>query len=209
LFTLCAIIVQGVMGALRVNAVSTLLAMIHGIWGQLCLCLACATALTASRSWIDGRASISVPAAATLRRACLAMSGAVIIQLVLGALLRHFGGEAALIAHVLWAMMVSMFVGWVSLWVIGQHSLRHPIGALGVSLGGLVAVQLLFGGVAWLVTLPAARMPGFLVWAVPTAHTMVGALILVGSVLLTLCVYRMIRLDAAPEPLGSSVAVTS
>ncbi len=48
---LLAITVQGVLGALRVNEVSTTLAMVHGILGQMCFCLACCVALITGRTW--------------------------------------------------------------------------------------------------------------------------------------------------------------
>jgi len=46
--TLLAIVIQGVLGGLRVRAVSTPLAIVHGIWGQVCFCLAGVVALRTS-----------------------------------------------------------------------------------------------------------------------------------------------------------------
>ena len=68
---LLAIVTQGVLGAFRVNEVSTTLAMIHGVFGQLCFCLACAVALVTGRTWHREAGAVDVPAAESLRNLCV------------------------------------------------------------------------------------------------------------------------------------------
>lgn len=188
-----AIGVQGVMGGLRVIQVSTLLAMLHGIWGQVCFCLVATAALVTSRAWHRDGGALRVPHGGVLQKACLLSVGCVFLQLVLGGALRHFALEAALVAHLLWAMIVALVVGWVVLWLIGQHPFSHVIGKLAWGLGGLTACQLLLGGAAWIFTVMGRAPSPLLEWFIPSLHVVVGALILALTVLLSMCSFHMFR----------------
>ncbi len=208
LSTLVAIAVQGVLGGLRVQFISTPLAMVHGIWGQLCFCLAAATALMTSPQWELSHKAIVAPAAVFLRRLCLVTAGAVSVQLVLGAALRHFGGNHALLSHLAWAFVVTLLVGWTAMWVIAQHPHSAVLAGLGRTLAVCIALQLLLGGTAWIVTLGGSAVSPYVELAVPSAHVGVGALLLASSVLLALCLTRFVRPAtmkpgaALPVPLG-------
>lgn len=190
LATLIAIIVQGVMGGLRVTQISTTLAMMHGIWGQLCFCLACVTALRVSRSWQTTTTRISVIAANVLQRLCLCTTLAILIQLILGSALRHFHGDTALILHLIWSVVVSLLVGWVVLWSIGIHRSREIIRLFGWMMGILMVIQLTLGGAALVITVMGGTSSAMMAWAVPSAHVAVGSLLLVSSLLLTLIAYH-------------------
>jgi len=190
LLTLVAISVQGVLGGVRVTHASTTLAMVHGIWGQVCFCLACSTALMTSRAWHRGRAIQGVQAANILQRGCLVTAVAVFVQLVLGAALRHFGSNYAVVAHLMWAVLVALLVGWIAMWVAGQHSGEDLLGLLGRVLAFAIVAQLLLGGLAFLITVLKVVRDGPMVWFVPSAHVAVGAVLLATSVLLTLTTYR-------------------
>ncbi len=208
LTTLGAIGVQGVLGGLRVTEISTTLAMVHGVWGQVCFCLACCVALFTSRSWLAGRGSISVPQANVLQRLYMVGSAAVFIELVLGAAQRHFGSGTALIAHLLWAVVVALLVGWIVLGVMGQHPGRDLLETLGWMLGVLLVVQLLLGGVVWVATVAGGIHSALLIWLAPSAHVAVGTLLLAACVLLTLCAHHMLRTGALPveAPAAAQVA---
>ncbi len=206
--TLLAIVVQGVMGGLRVTEVSTALAMLHGIWGQLCFCLACTTALVTSRAWLRGSALQAAPAASVLKKGCAITTGAVFIQLTLGAALRHFVSNAALVAHLLWAVFVALLVGWIVMWVVGQHPRRDLLGGLGRMLAVLIVTQLMLGGLALLVTTMGVIKDGPMVWMVPSAHVAVGALMLATTLLLTLSVRRRLY-TREPDPAAATGAALS
>ncbi|MCH8148802.1 MAG: COX15/CtaA family protein, partial [Planctomycetes bacterium] len=104
---LVAIIIQGVSGGLRVWEVSTTLALVHGIWGQLCFCLAFTLALITSKKWHSTENRRSFPSARSLQRLCVCGSIGVFIQLILGAALRHFDSAAALDGHLLGAVLIT------------------------------------------------------------------------------------------------------
>lgn len=206
--TLFAIVVQGVMGGLRVREVSTTLAMVHGVWGQLCFCLACTTALTTSRAWLRGSELQAVPAAGVLKKGCVVTSVAVFVQLTLGAALRHFVSSPALVAHLLWAVLVTLLVGWIVMWVVGQHPGRDLLGGLGRVLAVLIVVQLLLGGLTLLVTTMGVIKEGMLVWIVPSAHVAVGALMLSTTVLLTVSVHRRLYNREPDVSTSTEVAIS-
>jgi len=203
---LLAIVAQGVMGGIRVREISTGWAMVHGIWGQACFVLACSTALICSRRWWSDAGRCCLPAAERLQRLCIVTTAALFVQLVLGAALRHFGSDAALVAHVLWAVVSSLLVGWTVLWVIGNYPNRDIVETMGWMVGLLMAAQLMLGGVALVVTVMGGTQNAMVAWLIPTLHVAVGALVLACSTLLTLCAYRMLR----PMPAaGTSVALAS
>ena len=193
LATLVAISVQGVLGGLRVTEVSTTLAMIHGIWGQLCFCLACVTVLYVSKGWQTSSSPKSVVAAELLQRLCLLATIVIVIQLVLGSALRHFHSDTALVLHLIWSVVVALLVGWVVLWVLGIHRSRDMLKILGWTLGLLMVLQLLLGGVTWIITRMGGVYSSGLTWAIPSAHVAAGALLLACSVMLTLVTYRSLR----------------
>lgn len=190
---LLAIITQGVLGAFRVYEVSTLLAMVHGIVGQLCFCLTCSVALVTSRSWLQRRAAQPVRALRFLRNLCLVGVIVVFAQLVSGAAVRHFEFNETLVVHVLGAVVVTFLLGWIAMWIMGQHPGRHVLTQLGRALGLLMVIQLLLGGAAFAFTTMGLSSPAALRWIVPSAHVGVGALLFACLVLVTCCTYRLLR----------------
>jgi len=204
--TLLAIVIQGVFGAFRVNKVSTSLAMVHGVFGQICFCLACSTALVTSRTWTTGRASIEARAAGFLQKLCIAGVICVFVQLALGAAQRHFPSNPALVAHIFWAIVVGFVVGWTAMWVMGQHPGRHLLSRLGQAAAALMLTQLFLGGATFVVVIMGASKSPFVLWAVPSAHVAVGALLLACLVLLTLSAHRFLR--PTPNIRGADAAAS-
>lgn len=208
LVSLGAICTQGVLGALRVNEVSTALAMVHGIFGQLCFCLTCAVALTATQSWADPT-RVSVREAGFLKRLCLGTTAILFLQLVLGAAVRHYPSDAALLAHVFWAMVVTFVLGWLAAWTAGLKSAAPLTGTFGAMVGVLMIVQLLLGGGAFVVTMMGGVEKTSILFAVPTAHVAVGALLLAATLLLTMLCFRTLRTaeKAQTIPQGATASI--
>jgi cytochrome c oxidase assembly protein subunit 15 len=100
---LILIIGQGVLGILRVNEISTTLALLHGVAGQLILCVAVLIAAATSRWWIErlNQARAAGPAPRGPKPvlvAALVLWIVLLIQLILGATLRHSGGPISHLA---------------------------------------------------------------------------------------------------------------
>ncbi|MCH7591592.1 MAG: COX15/CtaA family protein [Planctomycetes bacterium] len=198
LATLLAIAVQGVLGGLRVTEISRGFAMIHGIWGQMCFCLAVSVAVVSGKTWRAGSQAVEIPAGRFLRNLCVVGLVCTTIQLVLGAAYRHFGSNTALLLHVLGAMVVTMVVGWLAMWVMGVPSGgKRPV-QLGGVIAALVALQLLLGGFAFTVKVMGGAWSPLILWAVPTAHVAVGALLLATLVALTLLTFRLFSPSMQP-----------
>lgn len=106
LLLLLLVLIQGAMGGLRVEFVNhfptlaTPFAVLHGVLGQLFLCLTVLIAAVTSAYWVragredreeasslGAEGSTYVPRSA--RRLCMVMLAAMVIQLVLGAAMRH------------------------------------------------------------------------------------------------------------------------
>ena len=82
---LAAVIIQGILGGLRVVLVSTDLAIVHGIFGQLTLCAGGVLCLAATRWWVD---VVHHPSRGMIWPAALLL-GLCVLQLVVAAVMRH------------------------------------------------------------------------------------------------------------------------
>lgn len=90
------VIVQGVLGGLRVTEVSTALAIVHGCVAQAFLCVLVLLAAVVDPRWNRRRSEFSVAGAATLPFLTWIFVGAVFLQLILGAVMRHMGAGLAI-----------------------------------------------------------------------------------------------------------------
>ncbi len=102
---LAGVILQGVLGGMRVVFNERLLAMIHGCTGPAFFAFTAAIAVATSRRWRENYRTFKTNADGMLRR--LAMFGPVLayLQLALGAHLRHFapdGSPTAFQSLVMW-----------------------------------------------------------------------------------------------------------
>jgi cytochrome c oxidase assembly protein subunit 15 len=96
---LAMVIVQGVLGGLRVVLVELNLAIVHACVAQAFFCLAALVAIVTSPWWIDARDLSSGPAGITGRRLVTISATcfiAVFAQLIVGATMRHAGAGLAI-----------------------------------------------------------------------------------------------------------------
>jgi cytochrome c oxidase assembly protein subunit 15 len=90
LLALAAVILQGVLGGLRVTQMKDVLGVFHATLAQLFFGLVSAIALFTSRWWRQAeQARLSVYAPGGLRYAFAAVTGLILLQLILGAAMRH------------------------------------------------------------------------------------------------------------------------
>lgn len=193
LATLLAIVIQGILGGIRVRAVSTPLAMIHGVWGQVCFCLACVVGLLTSRGWLESGPAVEARGATFFQRGTLVGTICVFLQLVTGAAQRHFGVWEALIAHLLGAVVVILVLCWAAMWALEQYPHLPLLAKMGRWLAVLVGLQMILGGLAFLVTVMGGDWPATLRWAAPSAHVLVGAMLLACILLMTLSSRRLLH----------------
>lgn len=187
------VIGQGIMGGVRVTMAnasegtetfaSLNFAVVHGVTGQLFLCLMVVLAVVTSRSWrtLSDRAHETAPKDMRMN---LILVGLLVVQLTLGALLRHHGRDPWLIWHILGAFLL---IGHALVCAARAQSNYRDIPVVrrtGLALSMLPVAQLALGFVALLATNEdAAGAPWALV--VATSHQVLGALVLAtGFVLL-------------------------
>jgi cytochrome c oxidase assembly protein subunit 15 len=187
------VLLQALLGGLRVLHLSIDLAMVHGWLGQMFFAVLVAIAVTTSRAWQEE------PHAAqpeSVRRVSIAVVLTVILQLVIGIFLRHLGESARPLLqnpvfyfHVIVAVTVTTMICWLSAKAArdGGPASRTAAAALGI-----VVVQFALGIGAWLVTEHMAydRQASFLESWIPTAHVAAGASLLAASLATALLANR-------------------
>jgi len=83
------VILQGVLGGLRVVWMKDEIGIFHAALAQLFFVLTCSIALFSSRWWTDAQPYLSSPAFATFRKLALCGSILIFAQLLVGATMRH------------------------------------------------------------------------------------------------------------------------
>jgi heme a synthase len=188
---LAVVILQGVLGGLRVVLVAQTLAIVHACLAQAFFSILVTIAFFTSPERPGNHAEYPLEHLGRLRRLSVLTTALIYAQMVFGAILRHTG--ARLDAHLVFAGLVTIHV-----LVLAMHLWRHsgeedvvvrPIILLCV----LLIAQLSLGLGAYLVkhTAMAAMATPFLRVGLTTVHLAVGSLMLATSVMLTLRTYRL------------------
>jgi len=181
-----AVIVQGVLGGLRVVLLDETLAIVHGCLAQAFFALAVAVALLTSPSRKTAARGID-PA---LRTLTLVATALVYLQIVFGALITHAGW---ITVHLTGAVAVFGFVPIVTarLRRTGDAVAAPAARALVVLLG----LQLLLGLGSFLARFTPVWIPGGQVTmlALPVAHRLAGSLILAAAVVAAVRVVDVVR----------------
>ncbi len=111
LFTLAmllGVILQGIMGAIRVVDISPAFGVVHGVFGQIILAGAAILAASMTETWRT-KAPVRLKTAQRTRRWATMAIGALLIQLALAATYRHFGSGHALMTHVGFSLVALTF----------------------------------------------------------------------------------------------------
>ena len=189
-----AVIVQGVLGGLRVTDQNLVLAMVHGILAQLFFSTLVAMAAFNSSLWKGNRPRTGHPAVRGERIFAGAVVLLIVVQLVLGAAQRHF--QQVLLPHILIGLAVvapaSLHVGFRT-W--GTNPDQPRLRRLGLALSGLIGVQLFLGFGAYLATRATrdGSLPGSPDLIVSTLHQWTGAVLLALAVSIFCWNFRLLR----------------
>lgn len=221
---LAMVCVQGLLGGLRVTGnlttatsglelqPSTLLAIAHGMFGQIVFATACVIACAASYAWLAAKPRAGIEHAARLRTLPVALTVLLLVQLFLGASYRHLqippadGNAAVHPAWPIWGHIAGAFAVLVLAVVTGAIASSRardirPVRILGKGMIHAVGLQLALGIGALVVVLirTDAAIPAYEV-AVTSAHQALGALILATSAMLSAWSLRTV---AAPEAVAA------
>ncbi len=194
---LALVIVQGVLGGLRVVLLQPTLAIIHACFAQAFFALTVSLALFTAREWRNPPRGAPLSDGGRLRRLAAITTALIYCQIVFGAMLRHTG--ARLDAHLLFAGLVAVHVILLLLRIAREHGAATALTRPGYLLGGLLVGQLLLGALSYLAKFTALipLPPGALVLTT-TTHLIIGALMLGTSLVIALRSFRLSQpVDAA------------
>ena len=205
---LLMVCVQGLLGGLRVTgmftlsqdpsmlAPSTLLAIAHGIFGQMVFATAAWIAAATSAAWRSASMRSTSLDATGIRLWSLIAPVVLLLQLFLGAAYRHLqispSAEGEAIRHPIWAMhghlgfsvvaLIAVLIAASRMSAAGREGLR-PLGRAGSAMALIVAIQVGLGLIA-LGAVLMRRGPAIPLWELlsTSAHQATGALLLMAAV---------------------------
>jgi hypothetical protein len=214
-----SVCIQGYMGIKRVSDLNTFVAILHGVFGQVVLALAGLLAATLTESWRSlGEDPQRRTAARKAVKFGVIMTGALLLQLAIGAAARHLdrmdppspGANHARLTHAGFAFVVMFLII-----LAGSMAIRagktgtpfRPVRNLGVALHATVTWQFLLGW-ATLGLIMTRKDPAVVPTAdqlaaappirtvealITTAHQARGALLLLLAVVTTAWLIRLAR----------------
>ncbi len=188
-----AVVVQGVLGGLRVTAENLSLAVIHGVVAQAFFAALLVLAALTSPTWRETDAPAKAASGRADRGLGTLLLGLLAIQLVLGAAQRHF--QALLLVHVVFGLgFVAPFGLKVAFRTIALHREIPILRALGAGLAVSVVAQVLLGFGAWMATssVEVGTLPREFDLFFSTAHQWFGAILLGTAVLLQTWTFRLL-----------------
>ncbi|MDE0184645.1 MAG: COX15/CtaA family protein [Candidatus Poribacteria bacterium] len=187
---LAAVVLQGVMGGMRVTNLSRILAIIHACFAQAFFALTASLALFTSRGWLGASEQIEAANTSRLRNLTIITVCLIYVQFIFGAVLRHTGNR--LDAHLLFAGLVTIHIFLLLRRILLDYLENRLLVRLILLLGGLLAVQLVLGFGAFVTefTVLGKGVSPVAGVAITTAHVAIGALMMASSVLLALNVFR-------------------
>jgi len=200
-----AVLCQALLGGLTVLFfLPPAVSVAHAGLAEIFLCLIVCLAVVSAPSWrrLDRRVS-TVSEGRALRSLALATSGAIYVQILLGAVMRHVGAGLAIpdfplvfgglvpphfdfrigihFAHRVWALVVAGLIFWTAGRALRRYRGERLLTLPALILEVLVLVQIALGGA---VVLSRRSVP------INTAHVATGATILALSTILTLRAWR-------------------
>ena len=203
---LALIIVQGILGGIRVLVVSdpsvqetamqatgvadpfgvrVLFGMVHATLGLILFALLIGITDMTSGRWFEPRVRVSERAARLVRGLAVLTIAALVLQVILGAWLRHAGWQVAvIIVHAVGALAVALFVLMLAVVAFGLDRKAALVRKPAFVLAALVQVQIFFGIFSF--ALPELA-------PVRTLHHIVGALLLAVSAIIAFRAWHVLE----------------
>lgn len=204
LVALLGVIAQGLLGGLTVKLMLPLwVSAAHATLAQLFFCTVVSLTVFTSPGWSERHQTHEEKGNVPLRYLCVAAAGAIFLQLILGATLRHSATwdqplpADLVLAHVGGAIVVALVLGAVSFSTLrrypGERYLTRPA-SLALTLLGL---QLMLGVSAYVTRLMSPNDPQPLnpMIGITVAHVVCGALVFATTIVLTLRSFQVLRVQ--------------
>lgn len=190
---LVGVVVQGILGGVRVLADDRMMALVHGNFAAWVFTLVACVALVTSRSWWESAHAATNEDVSSLKPLAIVTPAVVLTQYLLGGAVRHFG--LALHEHLGFAFVALLFI---LMTVVAAHRSRVSwLRRAGYLLLGLVLLQITLGAGAWITKFgfPAAGYVAVqhspLQVAIRTGHTVVGMFVFMMAVNFSVRVFRL------------------
>lgn len=197
---LALVILQGVLGGMRVVLVKLDLAVVHACAAQLFFGLMAGIALVTSRAW--ARSEGAFLASPPLARLAALAAGTLYLQTALGAYLRHTGERAD--AHLMFAVVAAAAALWAAARAIRECGSHPAVARAATLVWVLLAVQIVLGLAAFVGKYTEWADPVLSYWvvvALTAAHVAGGSLLFAAALVLAIWLRRF--QVAAPEPARS------
>ncbi|HEY0378683.1 MAG TPA: COX15/CtaA family protein [Pyrinomonadaceae bacterium] len=211
LVALGAVVAQGLLGGLTVKLMLPLaVSSAHATLAQLFFCTMVSLSVFTAPGWNRPRAEVEEKGKLPLRYLCVAAAAGVLIQLVLGATLRHSATwdqrlpTSLLVTHLAGAVMVTLLLGSTIVTTLGRHRGETYLTRPALVAAALLAGQLGLGLAAYLTRLwsPSAPQPRNPMVGITVAHVACGALVFAATIVLALRAFRVLgaaRAETAPD----------
>jgi heme a synthase len=214
LLILAGVVLQGLLGGMRIVFDERTIALVHGCTGPAFFALCVGMVVVTSRWWQEAAVVEATPGAKKFLRLAILTTVLAYMQLVAGAVVRHSPRltddaaavifQTAVYFHLLLAVAITVHV-LLLIWQAFRNSLER---GGSVFLAGLVVVQVLLGVSTWMVKYGLPRWvssifgdPQFVNTAdngfqagIITSHVAVGSLILVTSLAIALRAARQLQI---------------
>lgn len=203
---LLGVIAQGLLGGWRVRLDARVLAMIHSICAALLVIVMAATAVVTTRKWGAWKPPATPPSRTLVIFASM-LPLLVIMQYMLGGMIRHFGKTIP--EHLGVAMFLAVISVACAMWVL-QGGIRELV-PYAWALFAAIALQLLLGIGAWAGKFGLAAFGivaverGVLQVTLRTLHTAGGMLLLIAAAMIALALIRARRLALVSHSISAPV----
>ena len=186
-----AVVVQGVLGGLRVVLAQHGLAIVHGGFAHAFFALLAGLTLVTSPGWRAPVAErVASPALLRLRRLAVCITAGLYLQVLLGTLVTHL--SARLDAHLLVGGLISVAVILLGFWILPGRAAWPELVRPAEILRVLWIVQLLLGLGAYLAKFQPVDigLGAGLSLVLSVSHRLAGGLMLITSLVIVLRIYR-------------------
>jgi cytochrome c oxidase assembly protein subunit 15 len=173
---------QGILGGLRVVEKAAAIGAVHGVLAQLIFGLIVGVAVATSTIWRDTTVVKRYASANTDRILPIVTLVALVIQIAIGADIRHLNHADQLMTHITVAALFLALAVTTGVRAWGQHPELRMIRRRGVGLIHLTIVQVLLGIVALMAGALNTAQPSFGQAVLFTLHQAFGALLLAWAV---------------------------
>ena len=186
------VVVQGILGGLRVTEKSIALAVVHGVTAQVFFSLLVAIAVVTTATFRKRGAPRSSRSAGADRRTATVAVAALVVQIVFGAIQRHLA--MGLMLHVVSAFIVAPMAIAAGARAWGLYADEPVLKRAGLTVIFVTGLQLVFGFSAWFARGAYASGSLSVEWKVviTTLHQGTGALLLASAVALRLWLARLV-----------------